>query len=292
MNKIIVKSTLLMGLTALAGCGPNFDMDLRGIVPGGFTTAGAQATPREVPKAQNTPQTYDETATDTTTASPARAAQSHKVAAGETAWSVARKYGISIQELAQANSLPENMGLRTGQVLTIPAAAARTASAITAPGQGSPTPQPPSAAQPLPDEKTQPTTTPAPPSAAPNLGATRTAASGSGRLAMPVSGAIIRPYQKGRNDGIDISAPAGTPVSAAATGTVAAITRDVNQVPIVVVRHSDGLMTVYAGMGDVAVEKGATVQRGQALGKAGNSGSVHFEVRNGFESLNPEDYLN
>lgn len=220
------------------------------------------------------------------------AARSHTVAAGETAWSVARRYGISVQELARANGLPDTMTVRVGQRLTIPAGqAASGANVVAAPGVGSATPRPPSSAQPLPGEETRPASAPAPKSDAPNLGSTRTAASGNGKFAMPASGSIARTYKKGTNEGIDIAAAPGSPIKAAGGGTVAAVTRDTDGVPIVVVRHDDGLMTVYAGVDKLAVSKGDPVKRGQAIGAARSSGILHFEVRNGFDSVDPEDYL-
>ena len=76
------------------------------------------------------------------------------------------------------------------------------------------------------------------------------------------------------------------------TPETAAITRDVDQVPIIVVRHDNNMMTVYAGLDDVAVQKGQKVGAGTALGKARSQGVVHFEVRNGFDSVDPEKYLN
>lgn len=233
-----------------------------------------------------------------TTAAPTAAAsaaasgtRSHTVVAGETGWSVARKYGVSIQDLARANGLPETMTLRVGQTLTIPAATPGRAEVTTAPGVGSPTPEPPSASRPLPAEKTEPASKAAPKADAPDLGKTRTKASGSGKFAMPASGSIVRAYKKGTNEGIDISAPAGSSVAAAGNGTVAAVTRDTEGVPIVVVRHDGGLMTVYAGIDKLSVGKGDSVKRGQAIGTARSSGVVHFEVREGFDSVDPEDYL-
>lgn len=225
---------------------------------------------------------------------PAAQPREHVVAAGETAWSIARRYGIAVQDLASWNGLPGDMALRVGQRLMIPQAGQTppAGNATTAPGQGSPTPRPPSAAEPLPEERTTAAATPAPATPAPDLGATRTAASGGGRFQMPVSGSIIRLYEKGRNDGIDIAADAGTPVNAAGGGTVAAITRDTAGVPIVVVRHEGDLMTVYTGLDGLDVAKGDQVSAGQAIGKAGSGGFVHFEVRRGFDSVNPEDYLN
>ena len=82
----------------------------------------------------------------------------------------------------------------------------------------------------------------------------QTAASDTSKLRMPVQGAIIRPYAKGENEGIGISATAGSQVVAADDGTVAAITRDTDQVPILVIRHSGNLLTVYAGVDEIAVE--------------------------------------
>ena len=88
-----------------------------------------------------------------------------------------------------------------------------------------------------------------------------------------------------------IAAPAGATVKAAGSGTVAAITRDTDGVPIVVIRHDGDLLTVYAGIDDLAVAKGDKVAKGDAIGKARASGRVHFEVRRGFESVDPEGYL-
>ncbi|MBM3604730.1 MAG: LysM peptidoglycan-binding domain-containing M23 family metallopeptidase [Alphaproteobacteria bacterium] len=217
----------------------------------------------------------------------------HVVTAGETAWSVARRYGVTVQDLSAWNGLPADMSLRVGQRLIVPQPGQQPDRlATTAPGRGTPTPQPPSAAQPLPDETTPPAGTPAPDAPQTDLGATRTAASGSGRFRMPVNGAIVRVYDKGRNDGIDIAAPTGSAVAAAGAGSVAAITRDTSGVPIIVVRHEGDLMTVYAGLDAVNVAKGDSVTAGQALGTAGQDGVVHFEVRRGFESVDPETFLN
>ncbi|TBN41269.1 LysM peptidoglycan-binding domain-containing protein [Paracoccus subflavus] len=220
----------------------------------------------------------------------------HVVAAGETPWSIARRYDVGVQDLAVWNGLPASMTLRVGQRLVIPVAGRqppdRAMAATTLPGTGSPTPRPPSASEPLPSEDTAPAADPGPAAPATDLGATRTAASSGGRFRMPVSGSIIRVYEKGRNDGIDISATAGTPVTAAGTGTVAAVTQDAAGSPIAVIRHDGGLMTVYAALASLDVAKGDVVDAGQAIGKAGSGGFVHFEVRRGLESLDPEDFLN
>ena len=241
-------------------------------IPGGTATATALATPAAPAVAGVDP-------------------RQHRVAAGETAWSIARKYGVSVTDLASWNGLPANMAIRSGQLLTIPVAgAAPGTQVVTAPGAGSPTPRPPSAATALPAQTTTP---PAAQTAAagPDLGATRTAASSRGHFTMPASGTIARAYKKGSNEGIDIRTDPGSNVKAASGGTVAAITRDTNGTPIVVIRHQGDLMTVYTGVDALSVSKGDTVTAGQAIGKAHANGLVHFEVRQGFESVDPADYL-
>ena len=220
-------------------------------------------------------------------AQPAR----HRVAPGETAFSVARRYGVSVDALADWNALGPERTVRVGQFLLIPPATKAPPAGIAEPGEGTVAPVPPSADEPLPpDDTAAPTEIPV----APDLAREATAASDTARLVTPVPGSIVRGYSKGSNEGIDIAAPAGSPVRAADEGTVAAITRDTDGVPIIVVRHEGNLLTVYAGVEDLKVEKGARVSRGQTIAavRSGEPAVLHFEVRDGFESVDPSPYLN
>ncbi|WP_294613179.1 peptidoglycan DD-metalloendopeptidase family protein [uncultured Roseovarius sp.] len=226
----------------------------------------------------------------------------HQVARGETAFTIARLYDVSIRSLADWNGLGPDFAVREGQFLLIPVALPgedtvpfdpSDTTAVTAPGVGSPTPTPPSAAKPLPDEETVPKAAPVKTTAAPDLGKTQTAAQ-SGRMAFPVKGDIVREYAKGRNDGIDISATPGATVKAADDGLVAAITEDTNGIPIIVIKHAGNLLTVYSNISGLAVAKGDNVKRGQKLAEIRRDGSpaLHFEVRDGFDSVDPMRYLN
>ncbi len=218
----------------------------------------------------------------------------HQVRRGETAFIIARTYNVSAKALGEWNGLGANLDVREGQYLIIPVASASAPAlteVVSQPGQGSSTPTPPSATQPLPTEKTTPAASkPKETPASPDLGAQRTS---STKMVMPVAGSIIRPYAKGRNEGIDIAASAGAGVKAAASGTVAAITTDTEQTPIIVIRHEGNLLTVYAGVDSITVKKGDTVQRGQTIAKvrAGTPTFLHFEVRKGVESTDPVAYL-
>ena len=217
----------------------------------------------------------------------------HRVAEGETAFSIARRYNVPVDALAEWNGLGTDRTVRVGQFLLIPPAQSVTSESADSsrPGQGTATPVPPSAAEPLPQEQVAlEVETPE----APALADSATEASDTTRLLTPVPGRIVRPYSKGQNDGIDIAASPGTPVKAADAGTVAAITRDTEGVPIVVVRHEGDLLTVYAGVDALKVEKGTRVSRGQTIAEIRDADPaiLHFEVREGFESVDPGPFLN
>jgi murein DD-endopeptidase MepM/ murein hydrolase activator NlpD len=224
----------------------------------------------------------------------------HQVRRGETAFTISRLYNVSVRSLAEWNGLGADYTIREGQFLLIPvpdaqppARPATTTAAVTAPGTGTPTPVPPSAATPLPTETTRPAAAPAPAPAAPDLGATQSAPAQTAQLATPVQGTIIRDYQKGRNDGLDIQAPPGTAVVAAEGGTVAAITASADQIPIIVIRHPDNLLTVYANVEGATVKKDDRVTRGQKIAqiRSGDANYLHFEVRRGFDSVDPTPFL-
>ena len=230
----------------------------------------------------------------------------HQVVRGETAYTVARLYGVSVKSLADWNGLDQNFTIREGQFLLIPVAeqtaAVAPATTTNPPGVGTPTPVPPSSGSPLPAEKTEPVKPAATatakaeekPTVAPDLGKQQTAAPKTTAMDYPVKGRIIREYAKGRNDGIDIAADPGTAVRAAQGGTVAALTSNSDNVKVIVVRHENKLLTVYSNVDRIAVKEGQSVTRGQKLAeiRSGESPYVHFEVRKGLEATDPMGYLN
>lgn len=221
----------------------------------------------------------------------------HKVQRGETAFSIARTYNVSARALADWNGLGTDLEVREGQILVIPTATGTPPdpgrTVVTLPGIGTNTPEPPSAKKPLPEEKpTKAAEKPKETPAEPNLGKDRTAASAS-KFTMPVGGKIIRGYTKGKNEGIDIAAPAGTAVKSAAEGSVAVVTVDTKGTAIIVIRHANKLLTVYGGVAGAKVKKGDKVSRGQAIAVVGpgDPAFLHFEIRNGAESVDPLPYL-
>lgn len=103
--------------------------------------------------------------------------------------------------------------------------------------------------------------------------------------------------------GVDIAAPMGTLLHAAADGVVVLATTSVDSQGhpagygrYVVIAHPDGFFTVYAHMDSIAVSVGQVVRQGQVIGAEGSTGNstgphVHFEIRHGDDLLDPAPLL-
>ena len=100
-----------------------------------------------------------------------------------------------------------------------------------------------------------------------------------------------------RHDGIDLVAPQGSVVRAAADGVVRNVTRSNKGLGnIVEVDHRNGYVTRYALLGDVSVSQGRTVKVGQKIGTVGVSSTtfaphLHYEVRRNGTILDPVNFL-
>jgi len=211
----------------------------------------------------------------------------HRVVAGETAYIIAREYNVSVTALASWNGLGSDLGVRAGQQLIIPVADTDNI----APPPPTPAPVAPPAVQPA---TPAPAVTPVP---APTPVPTPPASNPSAPFTTPVQGAVSRGYQptgRNKNEGVDYTTSANAPVHAAGDGTVALVSESLGGLgTIVLIRHSNDLMTVYGRVTDVTVAKGETVSQGQRIGKVATADTptMHFEVRVGTESVNPTRYL-
>ncbi len=113
----------------------------------------------------------------------------------------------------------------------------------------------------------------------------------------PVTGKVISSHgpKKGglHNDGINIAAPAGTPVRAAESGVVAYTGGDLKGFgKLVLIKHQDGYVTAYAHNSQVLVQRGETVRRGDVIARVGETGNVdtpqlHFEIRKDAKPIDP-----
>jgi murein DD-endopeptidase MepM/ murein hydrolase activator NlpD len=118
-------------------------------------------------------------------------------------------------------------------------------------------------------------------------------------LIWPVQGVLTSPYgmRWGRmHEGIDIGAATGTPIYAAAGGTVIYAGWEGGYGNLTVIDHGNGLATAYGHQSQIAVSSGQTVSRGQLIGYIGSTGHstgphLHFEVRVNGTPVNPLSYL-
>ncbi len=99
------------------------------------------------------------------------------------------------------------------------------------------------------------------------------------------------------HEGLDLRASAGTPVYAAQSGVVLYAQEGIHGYgKLIVIRHVGKLSTIYAHNSKINVKRGQRVYKGQQIAFSGQTGHVtgphlHFEVRNGFSSVNPLKYL-
>ena len=104
------------------------------------------------------------------------------------------------------------------------------------------------------------------------------------------------PRGRSRHEGIDLSAPAGTPVTATADGVVSFAGRSGDFGRLVIVDHGAGWQTRYAHLKRIKVKKGKKVARGAVVGTVGKSGNatgshLHYEVRHHGNPVDPRPYL-
>ena len=104
--------------------------------------------------------------------------------------------------------------------------------------------------------------------------------------------------RKGKaHEGIDFRAKVGTAVYAVESGRVVYSSQRISGYgKMVVVRHQDGLVSVYAHLSERLIEKGVKVRKGQKIALTGNSGRssgphLHFELRNGSQPFDPVGFL-
>ena len=114
------------------------------------------------------------------------------------------------------------------------------------------------------------------------------------RFRWPLRGQVIQPYSPGENDGLDIKAPVGEAVHAAADGDCifSGALKPFGQ--LVLIRHPHGYVTAYGYLSELSVKQGDKVRRGEIIGKSGEddgSPRLHFELRKDSQPIDPTKYL-
>lgn len=187
----------------------------------------------------------------------------HTVAVGETIYHIAQTYGVSVSRLMAANGISDPRDLRVGQTIVIPG------------------------------------------SYRAEIGSERgvhryTGERASRQFLWPVALGVVSSGFGIRNgamhEGVDIAAPAGTPVYAADSGVVIFSGTLHGYGNTVIIRHDDEYATVYGHNERNLVSEGVRVARGQEIGRIGRSGrttgaNLHFEVRRDNVAKDPLAYL-
>ena len=111
----------------------------------------------------------------------------------------------------------------------------------------------------------------------------------------PADGRILAGFEDGKNKGIDIGGKAGQQILAAGSGKVMYAGSVRGYGNLVIVRHSNNLLSAYAHNQTILVKEGQTVQKGQTIAEMGNSDSdavkLHFEIRQQGKPVDPSRFL-
>ena len=215
--------------------------------------------------------------------------QTYEVQGGDSLYTISRLFGVSQSRLASINGLSAPYRILPGQELRIPSSS-------------------------QPKQYRQPTTTtakvasvnksilpnPKPQQSTTSKSVQRSFAKPS-RFIRPVSGKVISSYGAKKdglhNDGINIAAPLGASVKAAADGEVVYAGSGLKGYGnLVLIKHGGRYLTAYGHLREITVKKGAIIQSGQKIGSVGTSGQVstpqlHFEIRKGTDALNPSKFI-
>ncbi|MCO6402629.1 peptidoglycan DD-metalloendopeptidase family protein [Aurantimonas endophytica] len=300
--------------------------------PPSSSMAAAPASANDVPTRGAPPSTLQAQAAQISTPQrrpsgdqrPASSGGSVTVSSGDTLAAIARRTGTSVAALKQANGLSGD-SIRIGQSLTVPGAGATptqvasaqpAASTVQTPPEAKPITTPVAYTAPATAEKssrpsTEQAEAPAAPAAAPSstvseqaetqVAAIAPTSTGISQLRWPVQGRVVNRFGEKvgsrRNDGLNISVPRGTSVKAAENGVVIYAGDGLKEFGnTVLVKHDNGMVTVYGHADSLSVKRGATVTRGQEVAKSGMSGDtdvpvLHFEVRKDSTPVDPTKFL-
>ena len=199
----------------------------------------------------------------------------YRVQSGDTLTQIARKQGASVSDLVRWNKLSNANAIEVGQVLRVepPAGQARA---------------------PAPSKATSRAQTSRPATA--STARRRTAPPGAISLVWPAQGKVTRGYDGSGSNGIVISNASGTPVVAAAPGTVAYSGSGLRGYGhLVIVKHNASFLSIYAHNSKLLVKEGQRVSQGQKIAEMGNSDSkqvgLYFELRYDGQAVDPAGSL-
>lgn|GEM_PF-688981 len=193
----------------------------------------------------------------------------YKVRASDTIKSIAAKYKADPNEIIAFNELPANGEVKSGQEIIVPG------------GQIAPPPR----------------QVPVTVATAPSIlsGRAEISAATKGQFAHPLPGMRVKTQNIHPTNAVDLAAPLGTKIYAVEKGRVTKVLNNGwggGYGKHVVITHPNGLITLYAHLSQLDVQKGQSVKKGQLIGRVGSTGRstgphLHFEIRGANAPRNP-----
>lgn len=227
----------------------------------------------------------------------------YRVERGDTLYSIAFRFGLDWRNVARWNSIDSPYTIRPGQELRMTAPPARrqaAAESASSRPSGSQDREPPAEPEPA-DEAPEPSEsraeapTPDSPAAPAASASARTVAGVDWQW--PTDGRLARTFDPSdTRKGIGLAGQAGQDVLAAAAGQVVySGTALIGYGELIIIKHSDKLLSAYGHNRRRLVGEGDRVQRGQKIAEMGRDDRqeemLHFEIRRDGEPVNPLDYL-
>lgn len=203
---------------------------------------------------------------------PSQMPDSYRVRAGDTLYSIAFQHELDYRRLAAANGLAAPYTIYVNQLISLDLSAVP--------------------ANPAPVARNTRADTPSPsPSPAPRIEQAPPAA-----WVWPLEGEVVEEFSLGRNKGIDIAGSQGDSVLAASAGDVVFSGRSVQGAgDLIIIRHTDKVLSAYAHNSSMTVSVGDKVATGQKIAEVGLAPSgeplLHFEIRREGDSVDPRGYL-
>lgn len=205
----------------------------------------------------------------------------YRVERGDTLSKIARSNRQSVPSIVRWNNLANPDSIEVGQVLrVVPPGGSSTSGALRSGASGGGAGANASASP-----------RPAPAESAPS-----TPPASSISLVWPADGTVIRRFDGANSKGIDISGAAGTPVIAAAPGTVVYAGNGLRGYGnLLILKHNSEYLTAYAHNRALMVKEGQTVTRGEKIAEMGDTDTdrvmLHFELRYQGRSIDPSRAL-
>jgi lipoprotein NlpD len=233
---------------------------------------------------------------------------------GDTLIRIAFDRGLNYRELATWNNIANPDDIKVDQVLRLSPPEGVQITAVPTPPQIEKTPPPPRKSTPKgekrpysesavaelqkSDDRTEKPTLVASltPTPAPAPAASMSAEDRDLAWTWPSDGRVVAQFDEGKNKGIDIAGRAGQQVLAAERGKVMYAGSGIRGYGnLVIVKHSNSLLSAYAHNRAILVKEGQEVRRGQAIAEMGDSDTdsvkLHFEIRQQGKPVDPSKFL-